>query len=281
MIRLKCCYKNRVIILIIISMINIVILPSCERNEVNKSTFSEKIEAINSLSLVDVEKYMTDNVESTLKEFDELSLKKIVLYEDKLLLKKDSYEKSLNNMSVKIYLDINEELDDVEKEKISDLFKQKLLETISNKNRIELTRMRLIDIVYSSADLNNSIEFIETDSDVKSLSLKQKDELNLFDRTIFEVFKSNISFLNEKSEYEINRLGLEEDTLKFETKVYYYNDEEYENKLKNISDVTFNEIVKNKDLLKILKNNNIKNIEFTYDGKWYKYGEPLIYNYNL
>lgn len=262
-------------------MINIVILPGCERNEVNKSTFSEKIEAINSLSLVDVEKYMTDNVESTLKEFDELSLKKIVLYEDKLLLKKDSYQKSLNNMSVKIYLDINEELDDVEKEKISDLFKQKLLETISNKNRIELTRVRLIDIVYSSADLNNSIEFIETDSDVKSLSLKQKDELNLFDRTIFEVFKSNISSLNEKSEYEINRLGLEEDTLKFETKVYYYNDEEYENKLKNISDVTFNEIVKNKDLLKILKNNNIKNIEFTYDGKWYKYGEPLIYNYNL
>lgn len=244
----------------------------------------EELELIKSLSIDDVEKYIIKSINIALEEFEELALEKIVLNEDELLLKKDSHEKALNNVFAETHLNFKEELEENKRKEVVDLFFNKLLETLSREN-IESKRLNKINITFStglpSDNIYNGIGFKEMNEQINNLVFEQEGNLDILDENIYEILKPNLVSLDKNIEFDITRLGIEENVLKIETKIYVYTGEEYEANLEEINAKTLDTILENETMIKILKDNNINNMEFIYKGKWYEYGNPLVYEYEL
>lgn len=61
------------------------------------------------IELSDVDSFIESRVNSVLESYEDISLKKIEVKEDKLLLSQDSHLKPVDNIFADIYLDIDEE----------------------------------------------------------------------------------------------------------------------------------------------------------------------------
>ena len=261
--------------IILIIIFNIFILSSCNTISTNNLVSDE----ISEIRLIDVNEFISNIITPILKKDEELSAKDIVVEEDDLLLNERSYLNTVNNISVKVFLNINDDYDDIEN--IINSFEDEFLNKLAEKDTPEIIRIRSIALIYSDESFNNEIVFIETNENINNLSNIKDEDLVQLNKYIYNKFNENIEIIKNESEYEIFKMGKKENCFIIETKIFYYNLDDYENILKDINLKTIDDINENEDIIRLLKKNNIEDIKFIYNSKWYKHGEPLIFDYEL
>lgn len=234
------------------------------------------------IDLTDIDVYIQTKVKHVLNNYKGLNINEIKVREDGLLLNRGSYRKTINNMFVDISLDIDENIiQDEDALEITESFKNSLLKEISEEKASEIVRIREINFIYLNDSLNDGIVFIQTNDETKSLYIEQSDDLNKLDKEIYTNFKENIEIMDENLEYYIGRMGVQNDSFLMEVNIYYFNLDNYEEALRNINLETIDYIKQDTATAQNLKDKGINNISFIYNAKWYKTGEPLIFEYEL
>ncbi|WMM25982.1 hypothetical protein RBU61_04730 [Tissierella sp. MB52-C2] len=269
--------KYRILYFLIIFLLFIV---GCNKTE-NVIETSDVLK----VTLEDIEEYIDDVISSVLKNKNKnnnniiFEVEKAEVIEDDLLLHKDSYLNTLNNVIINVHLnlqDISNLNDDVIQDN-SILFSDEVLENISSNEALELSRIRTINFIYNGYEkFNNNINFIETNKDLLKLDLTKNEDLN---KNIYDSFKNSLSLINEDSEYDIFRMGIDQNNFIIELNIYYYNLNDFEDMLTNINLETINSLDKN--ILNILRKEGIDKIKFIYNAKWYKTEGPLVYEHEI
>lgn len=267
--------KYRILYFLIIFLLFVV---GCNKTE-NVIETSEVFK----VTLEDIEEYVDDVISLVLKDKNKntiiFEVEKAEVIEDDLLLHKDSYLNTLNNVMINVHLNLQgiSNLNDEVIENNTILFSDEVLEKISSNEALELSRIRTINFIYNGYEkFNNSINFIETNKDLLKLDLTKNENLN---KNIYDLFKNSLSPINEDSEYDIFRMGINQDTFIIELNIYYYNLNDFEDMLTNINLETINSLDKN--ILNILREEGIDKIKFIYNAKWYKTEGPLVYEHEI
>ena len=267
--------KYRILYFLIIFLLFVV---GCNKTE-NVIETSEVFK----VTLEDIEEYVDDVISLVLKDKNKntiiFEVEKAEVIEDDLLLHKDSYLNTLNNVMINVHLNLQgiSNLNDEVIENNTILFSDEVLERISSNEALELSRIRTINFIYNGYEkFNNSINFIETNKDLLKLDLTKNENLN---KNIYDLFKNSLSPINEDSEYDIFRMGINQNTFIIELNIYYYNLNDFEDMLTNINLETINSLDKN--ILNILREESIDKIKFIYNAKWYKTEGPLVYEHEI
>ena len=235
------------------------------------------------VTLEDIKEYADGVISLALKDKDKYNIKfeveKIEVIGDDLLLHKDSYLNTLNNVIINVHLNLKDipNLDDdiIENNTIS--FSDEVLEKISSNGAVALTRIRNINFIYNGHEkFNSGIGFGEPDKDLLELDSSKNRDLN---KNIYDSFKNSLSLINDNSEYNIFRMGIDQKAFIVESSVYYYNLSDFEDILENINLETIDNL--DKDTLNILRKEGIDKIKFIYNAKWHKSEGPLVYEYEI
>ncbi len=298
--------KNNLLIITLFS-VGLLLLTACDSEEdildsanpdLVESNVEEDVKKAKELNVSDIEEYIVNNIQLSLGDIGGLNFDKVHVTEDKLRLLPDSYKKPISNMDVDIYIDIDQNGEEIDKEEIVRTFQTSFLDNLrENKDNIELMRLGFVNIIYNNDldnELNDSMAFTETNEYIKDYNFEENPDLTNLNKKAYMSLDSDLTSINDKLkktnnesmdqiEYSITGMGFIDSTFLVESKIFFYNgeEEEYIDDLKRISKDVFNSLKEDEEIIQILNGENIDNIKFEYHAKWFRYGESLIYNYEI
>lgn len=233
----------------------------------------------------EIEQYVERMVYKSLNDYEELELEGIDVFEDKLLLQRKTYLKTVSNIFVEVTIGIDESTLKTENisetiESFLDTFMKNEVEEVSH----ERVRLKQIDFIFPDESLNVSLGYVETNDELKNMNMEQDETLRQIDETIYNAFSDNMKVLETNSEWSIQRMGVDGNTFLIESRIFYYSGEEeffFEKVLPKINEKTMEILTSNSNLINDLRNIGIKNVQFIYHNRWSKIKEPKIYDYQI
>ena len=250
------------------------------------NTKKPNLDKIMSIGFDEYSEFIEEIVKSSLVDYKEFDLNRIVVSEDATLLKTDTHEKMLDNIAIDVYIDINPEAmadKDINLKELGKSFFEKFHENMGVTS-INMVRIKTINLIFPLEELNEAINYGQGNPDYNALSLVQDDLISKLDLDIYTIFKGNLDdTLKEGSEYLIERMGKEkgEDTFIILTRIFAYDLEKGEDFAglmeKNSSEVM--SAITDSDIIANLKSINIDKVRFVYYATWYQGKEPMIHEY--
>lgn len=258
------------------------ILTSCSNseldNEYTKLTDTE-LAYIENYSTDTIIKELQSKIQKSVLEFDNIEIKELNVYEDKLLMKPKKNKKEFANIFIDVYLILDKSLSVEEAANLSGECMDKITDAFRKKKGGEF-RLSTISILFESENfkdiIKQNIYFQDIDKDINALSIKQSEEDFNIQTIIFNE-------LSKDNEVDILRLGLEETSNNYiiEVNIFEVKDAEtYINDMDSKNDDLVEILSNNEDVKKYFKSNSINKLKLIYNMPWHK--EPqLIYDFEL
>lgn len=217
-------------------------------------------------------KLAEDAVKDVIKDYEELELKEITVTEDRLLLKRKSYLKAIDNIYVNIFMNIEDNQDGGEEEMVESFFND-FSDKFDRYDVDEMVRIKGIDFIFLDESLNKGSNYSQGNEDYNKLTLIQDERLNVLDKLIYNEFKDNLDeVLDSEQESVIKRMGKDGNKFIVEITILYGNvtnkdmyDKEYLNEMfKEVNKRTIENIQNSNEGIKTLNSIAINKVEFTY-----------------
>ncbi|WP_313758919.1 hypothetical protein [Tissierella sp.] len=212
-------------------------------------------------------------------EVDNIELKELNIYEDKLLMRSNENKKEFANIFINIYLKLDKSLDFQESTNLSKEYIDKLMDTFSERKGGEF-RLSKISVIFEFENLNKRAEenlyFKEIDKDINILGLKQSEE-------DFKVQTIVFNELSKNDEIDIFRLGLEDISNDYIIELNVFevkNADTYVNNINLKNDDLIKKFSNDEYIRKYLKSNSINKLKLIYNVPWHE-EQQFIYNYDL
>lgn len=235
-------------------------------------------------------KLAEDMVKDVIKDYEELELKEITVTEDRLLLKRKSYLKAIDNIYVNIFMNIEDNQDGGEEEMVESFFND-FSDKFDRYDVDEMVRIKGIDFIFLDESLNKGSNYSQGNEDYNKLTLIQDERLNVLDKLIYNEFKDNLDeVLDSEQESVIKRMGKDGNKFIVEITILYGNvtnkdmyDKEYLNEMfKEVNKRTIEDIQNSNEGIKTLNSIAINKVEFTYIVKGVQdLKEPIVYEYGI
>lgn len=235
-------------------------------------------------------KLAEDAVKDVIKDYEELELKEITVTEDRLLLKRKSYLKAIDNIYVNIFMNIEDNQDGGEEEMVESFFND-FSDKFDRYDVDEMVRIKGIDFIFLDESLNKGSNYSQGNEDYNKLTLIQDERLNVLDKLIYNEFKDNLDeVLDSEQESVIKRMGKDGNKFIVEITILYGNvtnkdmyDKEYLNEMfKEVNKRTIEDIQNSNEGIKTLNSIAINKVEFTYIVKGVQdLKEPIVYEYGI
>ena len=235
-------------------------------------------------------KLAEDAVKDVIKDYEELELKEITVTEDRLLLKRKSYLKAIDNIYVNIFMNIEDNQDGGEEEMVESFFND-FSDKFDRYDVDEMVRIKGIDFIFLDESLNKGSNYSQGNEDYNKLTLIQDERLNALDKLIYNEFKDNLDeVLDSEQESVIKRMGKDGNKFIVEITILYGNvtnkdmyDKEYLNEMfKEVNKRTIEDIQNSNEGIKTLNSIAINKVEFTYIVKGVQdLKEPIVYEYGI
>ncbi|WMM25698.1 hypothetical protein RBU61_03255 [Tissierella sp. MB52-C2] len=258
------------------------ILTSCSYsepdNEYTKLTDTE-LAYIENYSTDTIIKELQSKIQKPILEFDNIEIKELNIYEDKLLMKPKENKKEFANIFIDVYLILDKSLSFEEATNLSEECMDKITDTFRKKKDGEF-RLSTISVLFESENLKKilkeNIYFRDIDKDINALSPEQsKEDFNI--QTI--IFNE----LSRDSEADILRLGLDDISNNYiiEVNVFEVKDAEaYINDINSKNDNLIKTLSNNEDIKKYFQSNSVNKLKLIYNVPWYEESQ-LIYDFEL
>lgn len=245
----------------------------------------EDLEILMNLTFNDVEKFVDKTVTDAIKDFDKAELSSINVYEDTLLLKRDSYEKAYNNIFVDINFKLEDGLSTEEKEDITKKYSEDILFNGFNGTELENIKINKIDIYFitddETDDYNEGKISVNSNEDIKNLKSLQSEGLEEIDMEVYNIVNLNLTNnFGKESEFHITRMGILDNKYCLDTKLFVYIGDDLDKDIDTINSNILREIKDNKTIYDFLKEKKIDNIEMTYGAIWHS-KDSMVYEYKL
>lgn len=259
-----------------------------DNNEYEKSIRKvpeEDLEILNNLKVDDVEKFIIKTVEDVSIDFGKAKLININVYEDPLLLKRDSYEKAYNNIFVEIKLELQDGLSTEEKKDITKKYSEDILFSGFDGPELENIKINKIDIYFmtdtETYDYHEGMVIGNSNEDTKNLESLQSEELQEVDKEVYNIVNKNFKdILGKEAEFYIARMGILDKKYCWETKLFVYLGDDVDKDIDTINSNILKEIKDNKIIYDFLKEKKIDNIEMIYEAIWHS-KDSMVYEYKL
>ncbi|MBU5425781.1 hypothetical protein KQI41_05075 [Tissierella pigra] len=258
------------------------ILASCSNsepdNEYTKLTDTE-LAYIENYSTDTIIKELQSKIQKPILEFDNIEIKELNVYEDKLLMKPKENKKEFANIFIDAYLILDKSLSFEEATNLSEECMDKITDIFRERKGGEF-RLSTISVVFESENfkeiLKENIHFRDIDKDINVLSLKQSEEDFNIQTIIFNEFSKD-------NEVDILRLGLEDISNNYIIEINIFevtNTETYIDDIDSKNDELIKIFSNNEDVKKYFKSNSVNKLKLIYNMPWHK--EPqLIYDFEL
>ena len=270
-------YKNKNFILILgIALI----LTSCSNSESDiqyKKLTDTELAYIENYPTDTIIKELESKIQNPILEFDNIEIKELNIYEDKLLMKPKENKKEFANIFIDIHLIIDKSLSFQEATNLSEECMGRITDTFRRKKDGEF-RLSTISVVFESENfkeiLKETIYFKDIDKDIKELNPKQSEEE-------FSIQKIIFNELSKDNEVDILRVGIEDMSNNYIIEVNVFevkNAETYINDIDSKNDNLIKIFSNNEDIKEYFQSNSVNTLKLIYNVPWYR--EPqLIYDF--
>lgn len=261
------------------------IQPNTESKEITSRIPAEDLEILNHLKVDDVEKFAIKTVEDITRGFDKAELTSINVYEDPLLLKRDSYERAYNNIFVDINLKLEDGLSTEGKEDITKKYSEDIFFYGFSGVELENIKINTIDIHFitdsKTDDYHEVMTSVNSNEDIKNLKGIQNKDSEEINKEVYNIINQNFTnVFGKEAEFHIRRMGISDEKYYLDTKLFVYLGDDLDKDIDTINSNILKEIKDNNTIYDFLKEKKINNIEMIYKAVWHS-KEPMVYRYKL
>lgn len=256
-----------------------------EENDTTNTLAPEEASTENIISGVE------NKIKKVVSGFEYGKIDELNVYEDPLLMERGRNKKKYNNIIVEVVLELNNDFDIRDTDKVIIEYSDAITQEFQNINdeydfdeMLEKGYFRIqgINIDYRRENQTGlpmggkgtRFSFTDIKGDLTLFELDQ-------DKEDFKAQSLVYKYLEKDKEIELQRIGIEDNNFIIQLKVFEFQDDEYQSKIRPISDDLAKLILEDDEIKSYLTDKSVKDINVYWEMMWYQGNEPLEYNYKI
>lgn len=242
-------------------------------------------------SAEDIIKDVESKIKNVVSGFEYAKIDELNIYEDPLLMERGRNKKKYNNIIVEVILGLSNDFDIRDTDKVIREYSDAITQEFQNINdeydfdeMLDKGYFRIQGISIDYRRENQTglpmggkgtrFSFSDIKGDLTLFELEQDDE-------DFKAQSLVYKYLEKYKEIDLKRIGTEDNDFIIQLKVFEFQDDEYQSKLRPISDDLAKLILEDDEIKSYLTDKGIKDINIYWEMMWYQGNEPLEYNYKI
>lgn len=280
-------FKRSIFILFII-ILSVSLIGCNSKGEENDTTNTLAPEEASTENIING---VENKIKKVVSGFEYGKIDELNVYEDPLLMERGRNKKKYNNIIVEVVLELNNDFDIRDTDKVIIEYSDAITQEFQNINdeydfdeMLEKGYFRIqgINIDYRRENQTGlpmggkgtRFSFTDIKGDLTLFELDQ-------DKEDFKAQSLVYKYLEKDKEIELQRIGIEDNNFIIQLKVFEFQDDEYQSKIRPISDDLAKLILEDDEIKSYLTDKSVKDINVYWEMMWYQGNEPLEYNYKI
>lgn len=280
-------FKTSIFILFII-ILSVSLIGCNSKGDENNITNSSGLEEASTENIING---VENKIKKVVSGFEYGKIDELNIYEDPLLMERGRNKKKYNNIIVEVTLELSNDFDIRDTDKVirdySDAITQEFQSINDEYDFDEMLEKGYFRIQGISIDYRREnqtglpmggkgtrFSFSDIKGDVTLFELDQ-------DKEDFKAQSLVYKHLEKDKEIDLQRIGIEDNNFIIQLKVFEFQEDGYQSKIRPISDDLAKLILEDDEIKRYLIDKSVKDINVYWDMMWYQGNEPLEYNYKI